>query len=415
MTTADRQDEPITMTTRPTYVVDRAQIQATGSRTVADALRLVPGIGIFRYGGFGGAANYGVLGATSQQTLVLLNGFPVAASSLGEIDLGSFSTTGVDRIEVVEGGGSTLYGSSAIGGIINIITGHETKTPYAEIAAGTLGERDARIETGLGGLGVAWERHIATNVYDFPTLDGLPAGTRTNAQAAASAARLDYHSNTAARYSFDAALGDDAVTAGVPGNLGFLTPHAIQGTAQQDGHFTITRRGDRSALSLSVSAARQALAYNDPDNGGETDTYDSRGQISLRDVVGSDRSSFVGGIDLSRETALLNLGAASVPPSATASLSQSAVYAQYRDAIARTVSLTIGARGEHDAPAGSVLVPSVAALAHFGVLRVTANYAGSFRAPTIDDLYFPGFSNPSLVPERAKDFDTGAELALAGG
>jgi vitamin B12 transporter len=383
VTTADRQDEPITMTTRPTFVVDRRQIQQTGARTVAQALEDIPGVSLFSYGPYGSLTNAGVLGATSAQTLVLLNGFPVAAGSIGSIDLGTFSTVGIERIEVVEGGGSTLYGSSAVGGIINIITGGESSRPYVELSGGTLGERDARIAFGLAGAGIAYERHIATNVYDYPGLDGFPPGTRTNAQAASTALRLDYRSSGRAAYTFDAG-----------------------------GHFTIARHGAKSALSLSFSGAHAALSYNDPQNGGETDTYDAREQISLRDVIGNGGSSFVGGIDVSRESALLNLGASNVPPVATAAITQSAVYGQYRMTVANAAIVTAGLRGEHDAPQGSVLVPALGTSINLGAARLALNYAGTFRAPTIDDLYYPGFSNPSLVPERSKNFDANLSLPL---
>jgi vitamin B12 transporter len=412
VTTADRQDEPITTTTRPTYVVTRAQIQTQGARTIADALRMVPGVDLFLYGPYGAQANYGILGATSEQTLVLLNGFPVAAASSGSIDLGTFSTVGVQRIEVVEGGGSTLYGSNAVGGIINIITGRETRSPYIALSDGALAERDARAELGVQGLGIAFERHLAENVYDYPSLDGFPTGTRANAQAASTAGRLNYQSNTSGRYTVDAALGDDAVTIGVPGNLAFLTPHAVQNTAQQDAHVTLTRHGARSAVSLSFAGARQQLAYNDPDNGGETDTYDARGQISLREVMAGERNSLVTGIDVSRESALLYLGPSSVPPIASAALSQSAAYAQYRSTLVDGVVATLGLRGEHDAPQGSVIVPSLGTLIRFGPARLAVNYAGTFRVPTIDELYFPGFANPSLVPERSKNFDAGLRMPL---
>ena len=317
------------MTTRPTYIVDRATIQAQGDRTVADALREIPGVTVFRYGAFGGQSNYGVLGSTSEQTLVLVNGFPVAGESSGAMDLGAFSTVDVQRIEVVEGGGSTLYGSSAVGGIINIITGHVPQSPYLEISDGTYGEQDARFEIGQQGFGVGFERHIAANSYAFPSMDGFPAGSRTNAWARSTAGRIDYQSNPNATYTFDASLGDRSVTLGVPGNLSFLTPMATQATAQSDGHLSVTRHTPNSALSLSFSGAHGALDYNDPQNGGESDTYDSRTQISLRDVVENPSGSLVAGADFSRESALLDLGSFSVPPTATAALAQSAVYAQY--------------------------------------------------------------------------------------
>lgn len=414
VSTTDRQDEPITITTRPTYIVDRATIIATGARTVADALNTVPGVSIFSYGAFGAQANYGILGATSEQTLILVNGFPAAAGSSGSIDLGTFSTAGVDRIEVVEGGGSTLYGSSAVGGIINIITGHTPPGPYLELSDGSLSESDARVEFGAGGAGIAFERHLAANVYDYPSLDGFPAGTRTNAQASSTAGRFDYRSNPSASLTVDASLGDNAVTIGVPGSLAFPTPYAMQATSQQDGHISVTRHGENSSLTLSFSDAHQALDYNDPQNGGESDTYDSRDQVSLRDVVGAAGSSLVAGIDLARETALLNLGATSVPPTATAALSQSAAYAQYRGMLSNVAVITAGVRGEHDAPQGSVLEPSFGTLFTFGSARLSANYAGTFRVPTIDELYFPGFANPLLVPERSKNIDTTLSLPFGG-
>lgn len=414
VTTTDRQDEPITLTTRPTFVVDRVQIQQRGARTVAQALADVPGVSLFSYGPYGSLTNYGVLGATSAQTLVLLNGFPVAAGSTGEIDLANFSTAGVQRIEVVEGGGSTLYGSSAVGGIINIITGREPTQPYVELSDGTLGDRDARIALGFAGAGIAYERRIATNVYDYPALDGFPAGTRVNAQAASTALRFDYRSEVRGLYTFDAGAGSQAVTTGVPGNLGFLTPQAVQANAQTDAHFSVTRHSANSALTLSLSGARGALSYNDPQNGGETDTYDARNQLSLREVVGNGSSSLVAGVDLSRESALLDLGSFNTPSTQTAAMSQSAAYAQYRATLGAVAIVTAGLRGEHDSPQGSVLVPALGTSIGFGAARLAINYAGTFRVPTIEDLYYPGFSNPSLVPERSKNFDANLSVPLGG-
>lgn len=414
VTTADRQEEPITLTTRPTFVVDRVQIQQKGARTVAQALQDVPGVSLFSYGPYGSLTNFGVLGATAAQTLVLLNGFPVAAGSTGEIDLGSFSTVGVERIEVVEGGGSTLYGSSAVGGIINIITGREPAQPYVELSDGTLGNRDARVSLGFAGAGIAYERHIATNAYDYPGMDGFPAGTRVNAQAASTAMRFDYRSPSHGIYTIDAGAGDQSVTTGVPGNLGFLTPQAVQANAQADAHLSVTRHGANSALTLSLSGARGALSYNDPQNGGETDTYDARSQLSLREVVGSGGSSLVAGVDLSRESALLNLGSFNTPPTQTAAMSQSAAYAQYRATLGTVAIVTAGLRGERDAPQGSVLVPALGTSINLGMARLALNYAGTFRVPTIEDLYYPGFSNPLLVPERSKNFDANLSVPLGG-
>ena len=119
-TTAERKATPLSSTAQTTYVVTRAQIEANGDQTIADAIRNVPGMTFFEHGAFGAQASFGALG--SYQTIVLLDGLPITSGSGGSIDLGTLSSNGVDRVEVVECGGSTLYGSGGAGGIINIIT-----------------------------------------------------------------------------------------------------------------------------------------------------------------------------------------------------------------------------------------------------------------------------------------------------
>ncbi|MBD5636186.1 MAG: TonB-dependent receptor, partial [Candidatus Eremiobacteraeota bacterium] len=116
--TSDRKPEPIGLTSQPTFVVDRARIEAYGDRTVADALQDVPGVELFPYGAFGAASSYGIRGTTSAQTLVLVDGIPVTDPTTGAVQLSQFSTIGVQRIEIVESGSSTLYGTSASGGVI---------------------------------------------------------------------------------------------------------------------------------------------------------------------------------------------------------------------------------------------------------------------------------------------------------
>ena len=80
-----------------------------------------------------------------------------------------------------------------------------------------------------------------------------------------------------------------------------------------------------------------------------------------------------------------------------------------------TAQFTVGLRGEHDSPQGSVLVPALGGQIRLGSFRLAANYADTFRVPTIDDLYYPGFSNPLLQPERSHNLDATAERTGCGG
>jgi vitamin B12 transporter len=410
VSTSDRHDEPVGRTTRPTFVVDRATIEALGARTVADALKAVPGINLSPYGAFGAQADYGIRGSRSAQTLVLVNGAPVAAASNGIVDLGTYPTTSVRRIEVVESAGSTLYGSNAIGGIINIIT----SAPRTGVRAmtGTYGERDVEIAAGAGRFGLAFERHLATNSYAYPALHysadaagNYPGGIRSNDAAQQTALRAEYDTDLRGGWAVRGAAGSDAIRSQIPGGVTFLTPTSTQPVSRSNALLEFSRIRPQSTATLTLSGARQSLVFNDPAFGGQSVTYDGRAQISLRDAISSTAGDLIAGVDLSRESALIDLGPNGPPPTVDGRLAQSAIYAQYAFAVARRSRLTFGLRGEHDAPFGSALVPSIGFAIDAGTVRIAANAGGAFRVPTLVDLFYPGFSNPSLQPERTRNYD----------
>ena len=307
--TSDRHDEPLSSAIRPTFVVDRDHIDAEGDRTIAQAIAEVPGVALFSYGPFGAQTSYGIRGASSQQTLVLLDGIPISAASSGSIDLGTYSTSGVNRIEIVESGGSTLYGANAVGGIINIITS-VPRGEYLLGSTGSLGDNDVRVSGGNGIVGASLERHVASNSYNYPALDGEPAGVRSNNYGQQSDGRLSFSVPVSSTWTVRGSGGLDAVTIGVPGSVVSPTFNAQQRSSIDDAHVEIARTTAQSSLTLTASGSTQNIVYNDPDAGGESATYDGRTGLSLRDVVTGGRGTLVAGVDLSRESALDNLGPA---------------------------------------------------------------------------------------------------------
>jgi vitamin B12 transporter len=428
VSTSDRHDEPIDHTTRTTFVVDQAHIEARGDRTIGDALVGVPGVTLFHYGAFGTQTSVFIRGSSTTSVLILLDGVPISPASNEDIDLGSLSTVGIRRIEVVEGGGSTLYGTSAVGGVINIITSVPRGT-YLEASAGSLGDRDVRVGAGDGRFGVSFERHVASNVYDYPATfspsTGMtPGGTRTNADAQQSAVRLSYDMSLGKNITARIRLGSDDIKIGVPGSLQFgPTPDARQNTSRDDGHIDITQSGAQHATTLTLGFFKQRLAFADPDAPPESDTIDGRTQISLRHVISSDQWTFIGGLDFARDSALITnteLFDANFNPIGFLTFgqvqSESAAYVQEQYAGPTGVRAFAGLRAERDSPLGGVIAPSAGVAFPIGSLRLLANGAGSFRVPTIVDRFFPGFSNPNLVPERSGDGDlTLKDDAVLGG
>ena len=416
--TSDRRAEPLDQTSRPTFVVSRAQMEARGDRSVAEALRGLPGIGITSYGPFGAQSTVGIRGASAAQTLVLLDGTPIATASNGLLDLGTLSTSGISRIEVVEGGVSTLYGTAAVGGVINIIT-DVPRGAYVAASSGSYGARDLRAAIGDGRLGVVLERRLAVNDYPYPALDGFPAGTRSNDDAQSTAVRISYATPLEGLWRLRGSLGSSAVSIGVPGSLSYLSPQAHQSTSFDEGHVEAQRAGARSLLSLTLSGSRQSLPYRDPSFGGESATYDGRAQIGVKDVIGGEHTTLVAGIDVARESMLANLGAGAIPPAPaqfTANASQVGAYAQQSWTLRSGTRLFAGVRGEHDTPSGGIVAPEIGALLPIGTLRLAANVDESFRVPTLIDLYYPGYSNPNLHREHSRnaDFTLEAPQMLGG-
>ncbi|MEM1287355.1 MAG: TonB-dependent receptor [Pseudomonadota bacterium] len=128
-------ETPISRAGSSVSVVTREDIDRAGVASVPELLRGVPGVSFTTNGGFGSTSNVRIRGAESQHTMVLIDGVPVSdpTDTRSQFDLRTLSPTIIERIEVLRGPQSALYGSDAIGGVINIITRQATDGPIAEL------------------------------------------------------------------------------------------------------------------------------------------------------------------------------------------------------------------------------------------------------------------------------------------
>ncbi len=124
--TASTLPESIESTPSSVTVITRAQIEKREARDVADVLRDVPGLAVARSGTPGRVASLFTRGGNSTQTLVLWNGIELNNPYFSGYDWGRFSTAGVQQIEVARGPFSALYGSEAMTGVVNVLTGGRT-------------------------------------------------------------------------------------------------------------------------------------------------------------------------------------------------------------------------------------------------------------------------------------------------
>lgn len=157
VTAVERPQHP-TEVAKAVSVIDSAEIRTRNAFVVADAIRTTPGVSVQQLGGLGSFTSIKLRGLREQDTAVLLDGVRVRDASSPQGDATAFAgelyITDLDRIEVLRGSGSSLYGSHAIGGAVNMITRSGVGRPAFEISAeaGGLGFSRAAAHMGAGAL-----------------------------------------------------------------------------------------------------------------------------------------------------------------------------------------------------------------------------------------------------------------------
>jgi len=224
--TPERRPTTVRTTSREAYVLTSDELRVLGAPTISDALEFVPGVFVKKNGALGGVESVLMRGASSEQTLVLIDGRPASDADLGDFDFSSIASDAVERVEVVEGGASTLYGSNAVGGVVNIITaspGGQSASAYDEIGFEGANATGFRIATGDAhskGASIAFRSSHARDEFDYPSFLTIPSGTRTDDDAkvqdlSVGLSRLFGDVRGSLRFN------DDASDVGAPGDLEF--------------------------------------------------------------------------------------------------------------------------------------------------------------------------------------------------
>lgn len=154
----------------PVSVITGADLKARQIRNAADALRSLPGVAVSRAGGAGNLTQVRIRGAEANQTLVIIDGIEANDTSSGEFDFSNLSADDIERIEVIRGGQSGLYGSRAIGGVINIVTrgGKGPLTFRGRAEGGSFGTSDV-----AGSVSAGNDKGYLAVAYNFQNSGGF--------------------------------------------------------------------------------------------------------------------------------------------------------------------------------------------------------------------------------------------------
>ncbi|BBV19243.1 TonB-dependent vitamin B12 receptor BtuB [Citrobacter portucalensis] len=151
--TANRFQQPVNTVLAPTEIVTREDIDRWQSKDLTDVMRRLPGVDVAQNGGMGQSSNIYIRGAEARHTLVLIDGIPLAKSGItGIADFSQIPLSLIQRIEMIRGPRSAVYGADAIGGVINIITQNTQPGGKVQVGVGSnhYQQYDASLRQELG-------------------------------------------------------------------------------------------------------------------------------------------------------------------------------------------------------------------------------------------------------------------------
>lgn len=408
--TATRTAQTQDATLVPVSVIDRADIERLQPQSLAELLRGSPGLSVSNSGGLGKATSVFLRGTESDHVLVIVDGIRIGSATLGTAALQDIPVDQIERIEIVRGPFSSLYGSDALGGVIQIFTRRPQRAfdPNASVAVGSYGT--SRASAGISGrtgsaeaggwysLQSAYEHTDGIDAYrdnpDSPWDDyGLDAdrdGYRNRSLSLAGGQRFNSAWDvegrvlrTEGRNEYDSSVS--------------TVDKTVQQVAGAAVHFT-----PNDAIKLSLSLGR---------NDDKSDNFLgdlASGDFDTRRNTASLQGDFtIGGSVLTVGYDWRSDAVASSAGYERDHRLNRALFGQWQARFGAH-ALQASLRRDDDSQFGGKTTGSMAwGWDVTNALRLTASYGTAFKAPTFNELYYPGFGNPNLSAETSRSIALG--------
>ncbi|RAU42449.1 MULTISPECIES: TonB-dependent receptor [unclassified Pseudomonas] len=410
---ADRQVEARSDSTAANTVFTRADIERLQPTSVTDLLDRVPGVQVAPSGGRGSLPGISIRGTKSAQTLVLVDGQRIANATSADSALQYLNVEQIERVEVLRGSRSVVYGADAIGGVIQIFTRRSAGQGLQARLHTGVGNRGTRQSSmGLSGGNAQTRFSLSTSLDETDGIDRTGPSYLSDAD-------HDAYRNKAYSLNLTHWLNDD-VEVGLnaldnrgktefDNPFGLFDPVTFDTVGQQQySDFELNSLGTyldarineywKTRLELGHSENREKTFDKLSDDQYVFNTY--RDSVNWQHDLALDAHNS------------LMLGAEAYEDRVNSSTAfdedsrwNRALFIQHRFK-GDPVSTELGLRRDRNQQFGSQDTWSgTLTLALNDANDLLASYSEGFRAPTFNDLYYPGFSNPNLKPEHSKSYE----------
>jgi vitamin B12 transporter len=414
--TGTRTDVAVRDSLAPVQVITREDIERVQSRSLVDLLKGRAGIGFSNQGGLGKLTTINLRGTESDQVLVLVDGIRIGSATAGLASFQDLPVDQIERIEIVRGPRSSLYGSEAIGGVIQIFTrrGGQGLSRQLRIGGGSNNLREAS-----GGFAYGGERGWIGANAAYQETDGINACRGTAAGWGAGCYVDEPDDDGYRNVSLNVRAGyklTDTLT---------LEGHALNADAfnEFDGSNFSGNEADNVQRVLGGKltwkpSSRTALTTQVGRASDKSHNYFNDGTGAAREDVSTfdtrrDNASIQGDFAFG-EQHLLTTGAdwlrdeiTSTTPFTVDTRDNTGVFAEYQGRFGAH-RLQASVRNDDNEQFGNHATGTLG----WGMdlargFKLTASAGTGFKAPTFNDLYYPGFSNPDLEPEESRSINLG--------
>ncbi len=410
---ASRQVESRTATSAANTVFTRADIDRLQPTSVTDLLSRVPGVQVAPTGGRGSLPGIFIRGTKAAQSLVLVDGVRIANATSGDSGLQFLDVDQIERVEVLRGSRSAVYGSDAIGGVIQIFTRRSNTPglqPRLRIAAGS--HQTVQRSLGLSGGNDATHFNLGASLDETAGIDSTGPSFASDGDHDAyrnQSFNLSLSHTFSERFEAGVNLLDSRGRSEYDNPFGGFDPVTFESFGQKPyTDFSVSSLGSYFAAQLNDAwRSRLELAHSE-------NRDDKRDKLSAERFVFNtyrDQLTWQNDLALGEQNTLL-IGGDWYEDRVHASTDftedsrwNRAVFAQHRYQ-GEQFSTELGVRHDRNQQfggqttwSGSLTVPLNADN------DVLLSYSEGFRAPTFNDLYYPQYSNPNLDPEHSKSYE----------